>query len=96
MSYVSFKIDVSPDDFAALADVNIWPINVNVREFVRMTPPRPTLGQFLPRSSPNNSSPEHQSKVAKVDQRIEDLPSNNDATAMETEATQSSPKNVTA
>lgn len=73
MSFISFKIDVSPGDFDALAELNIWPQHVNVREFVNMTLLKSTLGQFVPRQVTRTSPTMHQSKVAKTDNSNENL-----------------------
>lgn len=66
MSFVSFKIDVSPDDFETLASPDIWPQRIKVREFIRMSPPKPTLGEFLSSSKSNPTTPERNSKVQKT------------------------------
>lgn len=47
MSFVSFKIDVSPEDFAIISQPEYWPANNPVREFVKIQPPKPT--QLTPR-----------------------------------------------
>lgn len=67
MSFISFKINVTPDDFEKFINVDIWPEQINIREFVTMTPPKPMLGQFLQRQSPSKISPSQQSKIQKVD-----------------------------
>lgn len=70
LRFVSFKIDVSPNDFNELMDVDLWPQHANVREFINLSPPKQTFGQFLPRSVPKSpSEPEQQSKMAKTDQK---------------------------
>lgn len=56
MSFISFKIDVSPDDFNVLMNEEIWPSNVKIREFIKMQPPKRNLDQFLP-TQPNANSP---------------------------------------
>lgn len=48
MSYVSFKIDVTPEVFDILINAENWPSNKHVREFVRMSPPKPTIADFMP------------------------------------------------
>lgn len=92
MSFVSFKINVSPDDFDKLIDVNIWPSYVNIREFVQISPPKPTLEQFLPRTLAHKSSPVHRSKIAKPDQPNGNT-SNEKAEDMEILVVESSTKN---
>lgn len=47
MSFVSFKIDVTPEVFEALIAPENWPQNKHVREFIRMAPPKPTVNAFV-------------------------------------------------
>lgn len=56
MSFISFKIDVSPDDFDLLIDPEQWPSTVKIREFIKLSPPKTTFGRFLP-GSPSQISP---------------------------------------
>ena len=42
LSYVSFKVDVSSDDFNVLMNLNYWPNYVTVREFIQMDRPNQT------------------------------------------------------
>lgn len=48
LSFVSFKIDVAPEVFDILMDPENWPRNKQIREFVKLTPPKPSLNDFLP------------------------------------------------
>lgn len=66
MTFVSFKIDVSPEDYDTIANPEVWPHSINIREFIKMTPPKPTLGQFLAKSSSDDpSSPQNAAKLQK-------------------------------
>lgn len=56
MSFVSFKIDVVPEIFDILIDPENWPQNKQIREFIKMTPPKTTLGNFLPSPKPQEST----------------------------------------
>lgn len=68
MSFISFKIDVSSDDFDTLLNPTNWPQHVKVREFIRMIPPKSTFGQYIPPSS-RPSTPERQPKMMRTDNR---------------------------
>lgn len=48
MSFVSFKIDTTPEVFDILINPENWPQNKSVREFIRMSPPKPKLEDFVP------------------------------------------------
>lgn len=50
-----------------------------------MTPPKPTLENFLPSSSPNQSTPERMSKIEKTDESSETAPKIDNADGMEIE-----------
>lgn len=48
LSYISFKIDVSDQDFDCLTNLANWPNYVTVREFIRMDRPKPqSMGDSL-------------------------------------------------
>lgn len=57
LSFISFKIDTLPDDFEVLMNDELWPSNIKIREFLRMTPPKRDFGSFLPTQS-NAQSPQ--------------------------------------
>lgn len=63
ISYVSFKIEVSPESYAILINPEKWPQDKQIREFVNLSPPKPSLGDFLPPKSPkpNTNGPPTQS-----------------------------------
>lgn len=48
MSFVSFKIDVSPEDYDIIVQPEYWPANNSVREFKKIQPPK--TDQWIPRS----------------------------------------------
>lgn len=75
MSFISFKIDVSPEDFDIISQPEYWSQNVKISEFIKMTPPKPTLNQFMPPSSSESSSPERDAKMKKTNERNE-IPNN--------------------
>lgn len=56
MSFVSFKIDVTPENFGILIAPENWPQNKHVREFIKMAPPKPTLADFVPQKPSNSAS----------------------------------------
>lgn len=74
MSFVSFKIDVMPDDFSTIVNPDIWPQQINVREFVTMTPPKQTLGSFMPTVKSTQSSPQRESKITRTGDLNESAP----------------------
>lgn len=51
MSFVSFKIDVIPEAYDIVFNEEIWPKRTEMREFVKMAPPKQTLGDFVPSNS---------------------------------------------
>lgn len=63
LSYVSFKIEVSPESYAILINPEKWPQDKQIREFVNLSPPKPSLGDFLPSKppKPNTNGPPTQS-----------------------------------
>lgn len=56
MSYVSFKIDATPEVYDILIDPENWPNNKQIREFVKMAPPKPTLANHFPSNSESATS----------------------------------------
>lgn len=55
MSFVSFKIDVSSDVYDILINPDIWPQDKQIREFIKLLPPKQTLGEFMPLNGANAS-----------------------------------------
>lgn len=51
MKSVSFKIDVTPEVYDILIDPENWPKNKRIREFIKMSPPKITLKDYI---NPNN------------------------------------------
>lgn len=52
LTFVSFKIDVSPEAYEILKQKENWPKNKTIREFSKLSPPKISLSNFMP---PNNS-----------------------------------------
>lgn len=52
LTFVSFKIDVSPEAYDILKQKENWPKNKTIREFSKLSPPKTSLSDFMP---PNNS-----------------------------------------
>lgn len=48
MKSVSFKIDVTPEVYDILIAPDNWPKNKRIREFIKMSPPKSTLNDFMP------------------------------------------------
>lgn len=46
LKFVSFKVEMNADDLTVLNDSNLWPENVQVREF--MQAPKNVLGNYFP------------------------------------------------
>lgn len=63
MSYVSYKIDATPEVFDILIDPENWPSDKHVREFVKMSPPRRTLDDFVAQNSPATSASNNQQNI---------------------------------
>lgn len=66
MTFISFKIDVSPEDFDVLCKRENWPERNKVREFVKLSPPKSTLNEFMPTSLSPSSSPVREAKIKKT------------------------------
>lgn len=60
MSFVSFKINVTPEAFEVLIDPENWPQNKHVREWVTMAPPKKTLNDFVTNASTNSNENENE------------------------------------
>lgn len=64
LSYVSFKIDATPEVYDILNDPENWPSDKQIRPFVKITPPKRTLNDFVPqKSNPTNTVPEDVEKM---------------------------------
>lgn len=64
LSYISFKIDISDEDFNTLMDPLWWPNNCTIREFVRIEKPRDGAPIMI---SPNTRNEEtHPKKLQKI------------------------------
>ena len=74
LTYVSFKVDVSSDDFVILMNLDYWPNYVTVREFIQMDRPNQTT-ETLDKSHPPNKMQRLQHDDEKTDSTIngEDL-----------------------
>lgn len=97
MSFVSFKIDVLPEDYDLLVKPENWPQQIKVREFIRMTPPKPTLDQFMSMpaiNSPTNS-PIRESKQMRTGNESENDTSINSNDILRNEQKMSPPPNAT-
>lgn len=56
LTYVSFKIDVSPETYEILKHKENWPKNKTIREFSKLSPPKPTLNDFIPATKSNTDT----------------------------------------
>lgn len=64
LSYVSFKIDATPEVYDILNDPENWPSDKQIRPFVKITPPKRTLNDFVPqKSNPANTLAEDVEKM---------------------------------
>lgn len=50
MTSVSFKIDVTDEVYDILITPDNWPKNKRIREFIKMSPPKSTLSNFMPQN----------------------------------------------
>lgn len=95
MSYVSYKIDVTPEVYDILIDPVNWPKDKQVREFVKLSPPRRTLKEFVissPSTSQQMTEIEKQNAAAlQTTQQLGIIPSNRNSNSGSNETTM--PKN---
>lgn len=56
LTYVSFKIDVSPDAYEILKLEENWPKTKTIRDFRKVSPPKPTLNDFIPTNKSKTDS----------------------------------------
>lgn len=72
LSYVSFKIDVTDEDFVLISDPSNWPRNISVREFVRVDKAQPSVALNIasaPPAAPIMLSPSLPSpKIQRIEQ----------------------------
>lgn len=57
LAFISFKIDVSREDFELISSESYWPSNVAIREFVKLDRPAPTFVAARLTSPPLQPSP---------------------------------------
>lgn len=56
MSFVSYKIDATPEVYDILIDPENWPSNKQVREFVKLSPPKRKMDDFIPETPKTNGN----------------------------------------
>lgn len=60
MSFVSYKIDASPEVYDTLIDPENWPSDKHVREFVKLSPPKLAINDFMPLNERNARTPSNE------------------------------------
>lgn len=64
ISFVSYKIDATPDVYDILIDPENWPSDKHVREFVKLSPPKRKLNDFMTETPKPNATNETDMQIA--------------------------------
>lgn len=93
MSFVSFKIDTTPEVYDILINAENWPKNKHIREFIKMSPPKLTVNDFVHGELSKNASPAEASQNENIVTGCGDGSSNNSTGKSVNNGSSATPKN---
>lgn len=73
MSFVSYKIDATPEVYDILIDPENWPSDKQVREFVKLSPPKRNFNDFVPEIPKPNATNETEQKNSDIMEITEEI-----------------------